>query len=64
MAARVLLRTGDPRDAAAKLRELQPWTGCAAQAGRPEIGRVKLTLSSELLIGRDGWSKEVRSALP
>jgi len=55
VAARVLLRTGDPRDAAAKLRELQPWTGCAAQAGRPEIGRVKLTLSSELLIGRDGW---------
>ena len=36
-AAGLLVRTKDPRDAAAKLRELRPWTGCVAQVGRPEI---------------------------
>ena len=33
-AASVLVRTRDPRDAAAKLRELRPWTGCVAQVWR------------------------------
>ena len=33
-AARVLARTGDLRDAAAKLRELRPWTGCVAKVPR------------------------------
>ena len=33
-AASVLVRTQDPRDAAAKLRELRPWTGCVAKVWR------------------------------
>ena len=48
-AARVLARTGDLRDAAAKLRELRPWTGCVAKVPRSigsEIRPGDLSISS------------------
>ena len=52
-AARVLLLTHDPRDAQAKLAELQPWTVGASRPVRQPMGKLKLTLSLDVLTGGD-----------